>query len=279
MLGNFGARVTFLARRDLAPRAEPEVRSGLREVLEQEGYEVLAPATASQVSVEGADKVLRGSTAGEAFELRVDEILVTTGRRPNTEGLGLEEVGIETDAGAGIVVDDEQRTSVPSVLAAGDVTEQPRFVYVAAAAGAAAAENALGQGGEQLDFRALPQVVFTTPAIAQAGLTEAAAGDLKIEVETTVLPLSAVPRALVNGDTRGLFKLVSERGSRRLVGASILADGAPDVIQAAVLAIDRRLTVDELSSGWAPYLAMAEGLKLAAQTFDRDVAKLSCCAA
>ncbi len=106
------------------------------------------------------------------------------------------------------------------------------------------------------------------PAIAQG-----------LEVRTKVLALDAVPRALVSADTRGLFKLVAEADSGRVVGVSILAHGAPDVIQAAVLAIDRGMTVSELGSTWAPYLAMAEGLKLAAQTFDRDVSKLSCCAA
>jgi mercuric reductase len=110
-------------------------------------------------------------------------------------------------------------------------------------------------------------------------MTEAEASERGFDVETTTLPLDAVPRALVNGDTRGLYKLVAEAGSGRLVGATILADGAPDAIQSAVLAIDRGMTVDELAATWAPYLAMAEGLKLAAQTFERDVAKLSCCAA
>ncbi|MEX2253182.1 MAG: mercury(II) reductase, partial [Thermoleophilaceae bacterium] len=266
MLGNFGSRVTFLARRDVIPRFEPEVRDELRRMLEQDGHEVLAPATTAEVTVDGRDKVLRGNTDGEPFEVRADEILVATGRQPNTEGLGFEDAGVEIDAGGAIVVDGEQRTGVTSVFAAGDVTSQPRFVYVAAAAGAAAVENALGQGGERLDFRPLPQVVFTTPAIAQAGATEAQARTNGIDAQTTVLPLGAVPRALVNGDTRGLFKLVAERASGRLVGASILAHGAPDVIQSAVLAIDQGLTVDDLSRGWAPYLAMAEGLKLAAQT-------------
>lgn len=112
------------------------------------------------------------------------------------------------------------------IYAAGDVTDQPRFVYVAAAAGAAGAQNTLAGGDEQLDFAALPQVVFTSPAIAQAGLTEAQARERGIDVATTVLPLEAVPRALLNGDTRGLFKLVAEAGSGRLLGASILAAGA-----------------------------------------------------
>jgi mercuric reductase len=98
-------------------------------------------------------------------------------------------------------------------------------------------------------------------------------------VETTILPLEAVPRAIVNEDTRGLVKLIVEAGTRRLLGASAIADGAGDLIQTAVLAIELGLTAGQLASSWAPYLTMAEALRLAAQTFDRDVAKLSCCAA
>jgi mercuric reductase len=279
MLGNFGSRVTFIARHDVAPRAEPEVSLALREVLEADGHRVLAWAETSQVTTDGGEKVLRGSADGEPFEVRAEEVLVATGRAPNSEDLGLEELGVRLDASGAIAVDAEQRTSIPSVYAAGDITNQPRFVYVAAAAGAAAAENALDAGGERLDFAALPQVIFTSPAIAQAGLTEAEARERDFEVDTTVLPLEAVPRALVDGDTRGLFKLVAETGSGRLLGASILAAGAPDVIHTAVLAIERGVTVADLARTWAPYLAMAEGLKLAAQTFERDVSKLSCCAA
>jgi mercuric reductase len=279
MLGNFGSRVSFIARRGVAPNSEPEISAKLREVLEDDGHETLAPAITTEVARDGAEKVLRGAADGEPFELRVDEILVAVGREPNTEELGLDAVGIDVDERGAIVVDERQRTSVPSVYAAGDVTTQPRFVYVAAAAGAAAVQNALLDGDERLDFRALPQIIFTSPAIAQAGLTEAAGRASGLEVETRVLPLDAVPRALVNGDVRGLFKLVAEAESGRLVGVSILAEGAPDAIQAAVLAIERGMTVAELGSVWAPYLAVAEGLKLVAQTFDRDIAKLSCCAA
>jgi len=279
MLGNFGSQVTFVARRDIAPRAEPEVSGELREALEGEGHRVLARAITTEVSVDAGVKLLRGHTDGKPFELRVDEVLVATGRRPNTEGLGLEDVGVELDDCGAIVVDAEQRTSMFPIYAAGDVTNQPRFAYVAAAAGAAAAQNALAGGDERLDFAALPQIVFTSPAIAQAGITEADARERGLDVVTTVLPLEAIPRALVNGETRGLFKLIAETGSGRLLGTSILAAGAPDVIQSAVLAIARGMTVDELARTWAPYLTMAEGLKLAAQTFERDVSKLSCCAA
>jgi mercuric reductase len=280
MLGNFGSQVTFIDLVRVAPFEEPEVSEMIRRILEDAGHRVLEGAAAERITRDGHEKVIGGTIGGERFEVRADEILVATSRIPNSEGIGLEAVGVETDRRGAIRVDELQRTSVPSVYAAGDVTDQPQFVYVAAAAGAAAAQNAL-VGGEQqrLDFSNLPRIIFTSPQIAAAGLTERQARQQGYEVEATVLPLEAVPRALVDGDTRGLFKLVAQAGSRRLLGASIIADGAGDVIQSAVLAIDRQMTIDQITSTWAPYLTMAEGLKLAAQTFNRDVAKLSCCAA
>jgi mercuric reductase len=148
---------------------------------------------------------------------------------------------------------------VPSIFAAAEVTTQPQYVYVAAAGGGAAAHNALAAADESLDFSSLPRIVFTRPQIARAGMTEAEATAQGFDVETTALPLDAVPRAIVNEDTRGLVKLIVEASTRRLLGASAIAG--------------------QLASSWAPYLTMAEALKLAAQTFDRDVAKLSCCAA
>jgi mercuric reductase len=251
----------------------------MRRVLIDQGHTVLEHARTDSVSVKDGEKLLRGSLGGgETFEIRADAILVATGRVPNSDGFGLERVGVQTDERGRIVVDEYQRTSIPSIYAAGDVTTQPQYVYVAAAGGVAAAENALAEGQERLDFAALPRIIFTKPQIAAAGLTEADARDASFELETSVLPLDALPRAQVNGDTRGAVKLVAETGTGRLLGASMVADGAGDVILAAVLAIQQGLSTDQLASTWAPYLTMAEGLKLASQTFSRDVSKLSCCA-
>jgi mercuric reductase len=279
MLGNFGSRVTFISRRALAPALEPEVSQTVAEILAEQGHAVLEHAQTEQFAVEDGEKVLRGHLAGgQPFEVRADEILVATGRTPNTEALGLEAAGVRTNGAGAITVDEHQRTSLPSIYAAGDVTDQPRYVYVAAAGGEAAAQNALDGGDQRLRFTHLPRVIFTSPQIAAAGLTESEGGERGFQVETSVVPLEFVPRALVNGDSRGLFKLVAERGTRRLLGVSIVADGAAEVIQAAVLAIGRRMTVDALADTWAPYLTVAEGLKLAAKAFDRDVSMLSCCA-
>jgi mercuric reductase len=186
---------------------------------------------------------------------------------------------VEVDRRGAVVVDEQLRTANPKVFAAGDVTGGPQFVYVSAYEGALAAENALLEAGRSVDFTGLPRVTFTSPQLAGAGLTEAQARDAGWDVETALLPLEAVPRALVNRETDGLVKLVAEAGSGRLLGASMLAEGAGDVIQAAVLAIRHGLTTSELASTFHPYLTMAEALKLAAQTFTRDVEKLSCCAA
>lgn len=280
MLGNFGSKVTFIDLVRVAPFEEPEVSETIRQILQDAGHSVLEGAVTERISRDGHERLITGTVAGERFEVRVDEILVATSRTPNSEGIGLEAAGVETDSRGAILVDERQQTSVPSIYAAGDVTDQPQFVYAAAAAGAAAAQNALADGEEQrLDFSNLPRIIFTSPQIAAAGLTEQQAREQGYEVETTLLPLQAVPRALVNGDTRGLFKLIAEQESRRLLGASIIAESAGEVIQSAVLAINQQMTIEQLTSTWAPYLTMAEGLKLAAQTFARDVAKLSCCAA
>jgi pyruvate/2-oxoglutarate dehydrogenase complex dihydrolipoamide dehydrogenase (E3) component len=124
----------------------------------------------------------------------------------------------------------------------------------------------------------MPQVVFTDPQVASVGLTEAAARQAGFPVRTSVLPLDYVPRALAARDTRGLIKLVADAGSGKLLGAHILAPEGADSIQTAALAIKSGFTVQQLGETIFPYLTTVEGLKLAAQTFAKDVAKLSCCA-
>ena len=176
-----------------------------------------------------------------------------------------------------IVVDDHMRTSAPDVYATGDCTDRPQFVYVAAAGGTGAAINMTG-GDATLDLTTMPAVVFTDPQVATVGLTDAEAHLRNSETDSRTLPLDAVPRALVNFETRGFIKLVAEAGTGRLLGVQIVAPQAGEVIQAAALAIRARMTVHELADQLFPYLTMVEGLKLAAQTFTKDVSQLSCCA-
>lgn len=283
-LGQFllhlGSKVTFIdVANRIAPFEEPEISGALSEFLTAQGALIYTSANIAGVSTKDGRRVIHLNIGIEPHDVEVDQILVATGRRPNTEGLGLEQAGIETDARGAVVVDDHLRTSNPSVYAAGDVTGAPQFVYVSAYEGALAVDNALLGFGRVIDFRGLPRVTFTSPQIASAGLTEAQARESGYEVVTSILPVDAIPRALVNRETKGLFKLVAEVGTGKLLGASIMAEGAGEVIQSAVLAIKYGISVDDLASTFHPYLTMVEGLKLAAQTFTRDVHKLSCCAA
>jgi mercuric reductase len=169
------------------------------------------------------------------------------------------------------------RTSAEGVYAAGDCTDQPEYVYVAAAGGTRAAINMTG-GEARLDLSVLPAVTFTDPQVATVGLSEAQAAQRGIEAESRTLALDNIPRALVNFDTRGFVKLVAEKGSGRLLGAQILAAEAGEVIQSAALALRAGLTIENLAGQLFPYLTMVEGLKLCAQTFTKDVKQLSCCA-
>ena len=275
-----GSKVTFLeAMPRITPLEEPEVSETMQAILQEEGATVLTGVKIMSVHSDGQRRKMSFEHSGGRREITVDEILVATGRRPNTAGLGLEKAGIELTARGAIKVDEHLRTSNPHVWAAGDVTGHPQFVYVAAYEGNLAARNALEGDDLKIDFTSLPRVIFTGPTVAAAGLTDEQANAQGIECECRVLPLSAVPRALVNRDTRGFVKIVAERATGRIIGATAVADGAGDVIQAAVYAIQFGLTTGQVASTWSPYLTFAEAFKLAAQTFTRDVSKLSCCAA
>ena len=217
--------------------------------------------------------------AGSVRELKAEQLLVATGRRPSTKGVGLEEAGIRLGKKGEVVVDAHLETTRRGVYAAGDVIGGPAFVYVAAYAGSLAAENALQGNTRTYDLSVVPRVTFTDPAVASVGLTEAEARERGIALAVSKLPLSHVPRAIAARDTRGFIKLVADEKTNLLVGAHVLAPEAGEMIQTAAMAIRFGIRVDEVAAMLHPYLTNAEGMRLACQTFRKDVAKLSCCAA
>jgi mercuric reductase len=277
---HLGSRVTFLeALPRVAPFEEPEISGVIAKVLRDEGAEVHTGATITRVQSESEHRIVVYERNGAEHRVEAERILVATGRRPNTRDLGLEAAGVELTERGAVKVDAFMGTTNPRIWAAGDVTDSPQFVYVAAAQGSVVADNAIGKVGRSIDWRGLPRITFTSPQIASVGMTAEQATKAGHAVDSRTLELSAVPRALVDRDARGLIKLVAEEGSGRVLGVHMLAKGAGEVILAGVYAVKKNMTVTELAETWAPYLTMAEGLKLVAQTFTRDVSKLSCCAA
>ncbi|MGQ3053267.1 MAG: mercury(II) reductase [Roseateles sp.] len=268
-----GSQVTILARSRLFSQDDPAIGKAVTAAFRDEGIVVLEQTEASQVAYANGEFAL---TTNHGV-LRAQQLLVATGRSPNTAGLDLEAAGVKLGERGAIVIDHGMRTNVPGIYAAGDCTNQPQFVYVAAAAGTRAAVNMTG-GKAELDLTAMPAVVFTDPQVATVGCTEAEAKQAGIEAESRTLTLDNVPRALVNFDTRGFIKLVAEVGTGRILGVQAVAAEAGELIQAAALAIRGGMTVQDLADQLFPYLTMVEGLKLAAQTFSKDVTQLSCCA-
>jgi mercuric reductase len=268
-----GSQVTILARHTLLFREDPAIGVALGAVFRAEGIEVLEQTQASAVTYTAGEFVL----STHHGELRADQLLVAGGRTPNTQGMNLQGAGVKLDQRGGIQVDQGMRSSAAAIFAAGDCTDQPQFVYVAAAAGSRAAINMTG-GDASLDLSCMPAVVFTDPQVATVGYSEAQAQQAGIEIDSRTISLDNVPRALVNFDTRGFIKLVAEAGTGRVLGVQALAPEAGELIQSAALAIRARMTVQELAEQLFPYLTMVEGLKLAAQAFTQDVTRLSCCA-
>ncbi len=207
LFARLGTRVTVVEALDrLAPFEEPEASAAIESLFADEGIAVHTDAR-MVAAHRDRDEVVATLRGGTEVELRAARMLVATGRRPVTAGLNLDAVGVKVGPLGEVAVDETLRTDNPRIWAAGDVTGAPQLVYVAAAHGAVVADNALADAGRTVDYRCLPRVTFTSPAIASVGYTEAAAVAAGHGVDSRVLPLEYVPRAVVNRDTRGLVKL------------------------------------------------------------------------
>lgn len=288
MFARLGVAVTICCRSRLLPDMDPEFSAALQTYLKAEGIRVCTGVgyqrivqtdhgielTCDRPAGKGAAR--DGDAAVEV--IAAEQVLIATGRQPNSDGMGLEAQGIELSRNGGIVIDDYLETTLAGVYAAGDVTGRDQFVYMAAYGAKLAARNAVGGNDHRYDNSTMPAVVFTDPQVASVGLTEAAARAQGMDIKTSLLPLDQVPRALAARDTRGLIKLVADKATVRLLGGQIMAPEGADAIQTMVLAIKHGMTATELGATIFPYLTTVEGLKLAAQTFDMDVSKLSCCA-
>jgi mercuric reductase len=278
MMARMSVEVTVICRSRLLPQVDPKVSDALAAAFRDEGITLHCGITYDACRQDETGVSVCVSEGGKMVELTAERLLVATGRTPNTETLGLAEARVAQDSRGAIVVDDHMRTSKAGVYAAGDVTDRDLFVYMAAYGAKLAAKNALNGDSLVYDNGAMPWVVFTDPQVAGVGLTEEEARNAGFDVKTSVLALNTVPRALAARDTRGLIKLVADTETDRLLGGVIMAPEGADSIQTVAMALRFGMTTKALGETIFPYLTTVEGLKLAAQTFNKDVGKLSCCA-
>ncbi len=278
MMARFGVKVTMVFRSSLLPETEPEISQNLTKSFEDEGITLLNRVTYKSVTKTKDGVVLTVERFGKPMQLQADHLVVTAGRKANSDNMNLKETGVDLDAKGSIIVNSRMQTSNKNIFAAGDVTDRDQFVYMAAYGAKLAAKNAVLGENNTYDNSTMPWVVFTDPQIAGVGLSEAQAKDMGYEVKTSVLPMDQVPRALAARNTNGLIKLIADKKNDKLLGGQITAPEGADSIQTLVMALKFSMTAKELGATIFPYLTNVEGLKLAAQTFDMDVAKLSCCA-
>lgn len=279
MFARFGTQVTILQRsRRILPDQMPDVSHEIDRLLAGEGINIVTGVKLTSVRGSADRAEVEAQVDGISRLFIAERVLVATGRRPNTDDLGTEAAGVGLDARGFISVNEALQTSNPAVYGAGDVTGGYQFVYVAAYEGALAAENALFATLRPTDYRAVPWVVFTDPQIAGVGMDEAQADAAGFSVDTAVLPMTHLPRALAARDTRGFIKLIRNRKTDQLIGARVVAPEASELLMELVLAIKYAIPVSELRTTFHPYLTLGEAVKLAAISFDKSVDKLSCCA-
>lgn len=279
MFARLGSKVTILQRSErILPNESPDITNELTKYLIEEGIEVVTGAGIKRVHKNDGDVFVEVEVDGELKTFRGSHILAATGRQPNTNNIGLKDVGVELDSKGFLKVDEYLQTNVDGIFGAGDVIGENMFVYTAAYEGKLAIENALSKERKKRNYTALPWVIFTDPQVAGVGLDEAQAEARGIEAEAVVLPLSHVPRALAARDTRGFIKLIRDQHNDKLIGARIVAPEGSELLMEVAMSIKYGITVEEIISMFHPYLTLSEGIKIAAITFKKEVTALSCCA-
>jgi pyruvate/2-oxoglutarate dehydrogenase complex dihydrolipoamide dehydrogenase (E3) component len=266
----FGARVTLLDHHDrVLFREDADAARRVEQALRRDGVEVVTGAEVRAVERRGGEKVLRIVVGGAEREVTADELLVGVGRQPNVEGLGLEAAGVAYDARAGVTVDDHLRTSNRRVYAAGDVCSRFKFTHAADALARLVLQNALFWGWARASALTIPWCTYTAPELAQVGLTEAEARARGLAVQVFVQELREVDRAVLDGEPEGLVKVLVRAGTARVVGATVVAAHAGEMIGPLTLAVAGRVGLRQLARTIQPYPTQAEAVKKIADAYNR----------
>lgn len=259
---SLGARVTLVvSRQQILPHRDPEVAAVLEEDFLERGVKLLIGARAEAMERSGEEVVVR---CDDGRVVTGSHALLAIGSVPLTEGLGLEEAGVETDHGY-VVVDSVQRSSVPHIYAAGDCTGQMPLSSVASMQGRKIALHALGIPVTPLDYSKVAQAVFTEPEIASVGLEEVQAAAEGRKVRTTKVPFAANARAVLQGFTRGFVKVISDPATGVVLGGTIVGHRASELISTVALAVNARVTVTQLVDTLMIHPSMSEAITDAAE--------------
>lgn len=284
MFHRFGTRVTILERSHvILPNYEPEVSDTLTFSLREEGLHLVTGAQVEHVSQKSDHQVeVIARIDGVEQSFSGQKLLVATGREPNTDNSGFENVGVQLDERGFVKVNDELQTNVPNIWAAGDVIghqiENQLATPVGAHDGVIVAKNALANAHQKVDHRVIPRTIFTDPQVAVVGMTDEEANGSGIHCWCGTIPLELVPRAGATHQSNGIAKMVINNDTQEVVGVSLVMPNAGEVIHEAAMALRFRAKLEDYIDMIHVYPTMAEALKIAAISYFKDPAKLSCCA-
>ena len=269
-LRRFGAEVTLLERGPhILPREDEEAARIVEHAILRDGARLLTEARIKGVERRGDEKVLTIYQGSKQVELVVDEILVGAGRVPNVTGLGLESAGVEYDEVDGVRVDDRMRTTNRQIFAAGDVASRFKFTHVSDATARIVIRNALFFGRDRMSALTVPWCTYTDPEVGHVGLNEVEARERGIAVTTFVQELRDVDRAVVDGEVSGFVKVLVRQGGDQIVGATIVARHAGEMLSELTLAIARGVGLSAIASVIHSYPTQAEAIKKVADAFNR----------
>ena len=279
MFSRFGSKVVIVGRANrVALNEEPEISEELENILRREGIEILLGSEIKKLYKKEGKKYAEIETEDGIKVIEFDEFLMATGIVGNSMELNLDAAGVETDKNGFVVVNDELKTSEDNIYAAGDITVKWFFVTVAAYEGKIAASNLLDGTHIKTDYSAVAHTTFTDPELSSVGLTEEQAVKAGYDIEKAVFPISYTPKAQAIFKTEGLVKMIAEKETGKVLGIHMLAHNSSETIQQASVYIQNNYTVERIGQEIGVYPTMAESLKLCAQTFTKDISKLSCCA-
>lgn len=266
----FGTQVTLIDQsRQILPKEDPAATEVLEAVLTKEGVDILHETRVSRVESSGQEKILRLRQNSTERTLIVDAILIGVGRAPNVTGLGLELAGIQFDQRQGIQVDDHLRTTNRQVFAAGDVCSRLQFTHAADFQARIVIQNALFWGRSRASALNIPWCTYTSPEIAHVGISEKTAQEQNIAIDTFQQQLDKVDRAVLDGESGGFVKIHVARGTDRILGATIVAAHAGDLISEISVAMAGKLGLKRLASVIHPYPTQADAIRKIGDTYNR----------
>lgn len=279
MYSRFGTKVTILQRgSSIFGKGEEELTNRLAEILTKEGITIETNVNLKVVRKQNGKKIVSYEVNGKREEISGDEILVATGKTPNTKDLDLDEAGVKVDERQAIVVNENFQTSQPHIFAVGDVVNLPlRQEPSAGREGTLAVENALKGATNSIDYNTVPYTIFTDPQLAGVGLTEDEEMKLLGRCLCRTVSFADIPKAIIMKRTEGLIKLVIHPENKLILGAHILAPQAGELISQAIWLIKDNKTINDVVNSLPMFPTLSESIKIAALSFTKDISKLSCC--